>query len=131
MKQKIIKNLLSLTLLLNLSVANAAIITGDDSDPFNAANCSILVSNAFECAVDTLLTTTSLPTIIIDSQELDLNSKEASLRLVAEANGDVEPVMAEKIAQDQGKSTEEILSKVRELSDAENFSTALVIESLN
>ena len=48
-------------------------------------------------------TTTSLPTLIIDGVEVDLNSPESKERLEAELRGDIEPVLLNQLQLNQGK----------------------------
>jgi len=48
-------------------------------------------------------TTTSLPTLIVEGVEIDLNTPEAKERLEAELRGDIEPVLLNQLQLNQGK----------------------------
>lgn len=75
-------------------------------------------------------TTTSLPTLIIEGQEMDLNSDEASMRLVAEAHGDAGPVLSHRIASDLNISVEDVLTQTATLSSQGDISVAQIVSSL-
>lgn len=60
-------------------------------------------------------TTTSLPTMIVEGQEMDLNSDEASIRLVTEAHGDAEEQVSSRIAADAGVSVEAVMDTVKSM----------------
>ncbi len=63
-------------------------------------------------------TMTSLPTMIIEGQEMDLNTQESSLRLLAEAQGNLEPALLSLIAEDLKLSVEDVQERVLALNDA-------------
>jgi|GEM_PF-1046806 len=60
-------------------------------------------------------TTTSLPTVLIDSVELDLNSAEASERLLAEAHNDASSELTDIIAHELNAHSETIKEAVLKL----------------
>jgi len=70
---------------------------------------SIALSEILMCSVST---TTSLPTILIEGIEIDLNSPEAQERLEAELNGDLEPMILEQMAIQKGMTTEELREQI-------------------
>jgi len=60
-------------------------------------------NNVFEAVglCYTISTTTSLPTLIVEGVEVDLNSPEAQERLEAEMRGDIEPVLLNELRKTQ------------------------------
>jgi len=56
-----------------------------------------------EAACYIISTTTSLPTLIVEGVEIDLNSPEAQERLEAEMRGDIEPILLNQLQNIQGE----------------------------
>lgn len=122
------KHLLLLTLLASSFAANAMLITNNyGRDSF----CAQMDESGITATCYVISTTTSLPTMIVEGQEMDLNSDEASMRLMAEANSDVEPVIATKIASDLNVSVQDVLAKTLELSALGDVTVSAVKSELS
>lgn len=84
---------------------------------------------AFACLASTI---TSLPTVIIEGQELDLDSYEADYRLVAEYNGNTDTTqLIDFIADNLATSQEQVVSYMAKLdANGENITVEKVIKGL-
>lgn len=76
----------------------------------------------------TMLTMSSLPTMIIDGQAVDLNTQEADARLIVEAYGNADRVLIAKLASELQVPQEKIVSVV--ISQGEAATVKSVIEAL-
>ena len=79
------------------------------------------------CSVST---TISLPTVVVEGQELNLNTVEADFRLLAEANEDVEAELSTMIAETFGVSLDEVFFVVKKLDEMNKLTVANVAQSL-
>lgn len=87
------KKLLIGLMLINLSAAQAALITGDDD--------ICIAHNVGEALLCGILTTTSLPTMLIGDEEVVLNSDEAAAIFLVEAESDAQTgPLLERLAKD-------------------------------
>ena len=109
------KKLIALCLLASTLSAQAYIIKPMSSTIEACASInsdygySIALISILQCSV---FTTTSLPTILIEGVEIDLNSPEAQERLEAELNGDLEPMILEQMAIQKGMTTEDLREQI-------------------
>lgn len=87
-------------LVLFASSAHAVIMHGQYSSYDMGCNMNVFC--------DTMATTFSFPTVLVEGESMDMSSPQASERLMAEANGDVEPVLSSVIA-DRVKSSVEVV----------------------
>ena len=106
------KNVLMLGLLIGSFSAQAFVIVGGEVGRMSCSREFRTGGQGFACLVSTI---TSLPTVVIEGQDLDVNSDEASFRLVAEANGNAEPQLIAHIAAEMNVSTEEVAAQVLRL----------------
>jgi len=88
----------------------------------SSLNAQALITGGRECANSsgiedsgkcTLMTTTSLPTMIVDGQAYDLNTQESDARLVVEAYGHAELVLIGQLAQELQVSEARIVAEVK------------------
>lgn len=111
------KKSLLVMLAMGLSLnANALILNEGDSGTLKICRVSAW-SNDVDGACAIFSTVVSLPTIIVEGQDLDLNSTDADGRLMAELDGAAQPVLLDVIAKDSGKSMEEVRAKAMNLKD--------------
>jgi len=100
------KKILLLSLLASAFSAQAAIVIKDNREFFckNDYPYRHLESpDPLQGACFAISTTTSLPTLIVEGVEIDLNSPEAQERLEAEMRGDIEPVLLNQLQNIQGE----------------------------
>ncbi len=95
---------LTLALLcLNAPSAHAFIMTGSTY----SYGCA-----QHDAGCNALMTTTSLPTVIVGGTEMDMTSPEASDRLSAEAHGMADPVIVTHIARNTGSDVDTVIQTV-------------------
>ena len=124
------KLLLAVTLLSSFTAFGMVMEDGDLSCNDNPtayhqstfADAFTITSN---CAIST---TISLPTLLIEGQEMDLQTEEASMRLVAEANGDLNPELLAVIANETNVEIDTVADVVLEL---DHFGQATVINVMS
>jgi len=92
------KKLLLLSLLVSAFSAQASIMVQNQNYGFCGSSPSDMRALCY-----TVSTTTSLPTLIVEDVEIDLNSPEAQERLEAEMRGDIEPVLLNQLHHIQGE----------------------------
>ena len=95
------KKIIWLCLIVSTLSAQAAILS--EGNPQNIFCGSYTVDREFRGFCFTVSTTSSLPTLIVDGVEIDLNSPEAQERLEAEMRGDIEPILINQLQNIQGE----------------------------
>jgi len=84
--------------------------------------------NGGDCAVEI---TVSLPTLLIEGQEMDLNSQEANARLELEANGLAEKQLISLIAKGANTTAKVVVAEILQLQNAgQEVSVEAVLSSL-
>lgn len=125
------KNVLMLGLLIGSFSAQAFVIVAGETGRMSCSRefrSNGPAAQGFACLVSTV---TSLPTVVIEGQDLDVNSNEASFRLVAEANGNAEPQLIAHIAAEMNVSSEEVAAQVLRLQEMNaEISVLSVVQSL-
>ena len=114
------KIILVLTLGLSLN-AHALIMTGETTI-FDGYDCSLHQGYGYSgnnpacvAMVSTTSVPTNLPTILVEGNEMDLNSNDANERLQAELDGVAQPVLLNTIATDANISVQEVRTKATSL----------------
>lgn len=98
--------ILVVALMLASLSADAAILNGS---AWLRSNCH---KDAF---CQTMSLVFSLPTVIVDGQDMDIDSQEASQRYVVEAAGDADPVLITHLSESTQFSVADITSAIQAL----------------